>query len=147
MFKSGDVMLDSKVLKLVQEKDRDTKEKEKAAITRNINKYEIMKAEALRCMSGNVEAKDMKTADLKAVVKYKMRGKETLPQKVNKTTLMLRYNETVHRRDLTMHEHLEMMKQKNKRAVVVQVLTLPVEEAFKNEKDVNNGTSSTSGMI
>ena len=72
MFKSGDVMLDSKVLKLVQENDRDTKEKEKAAITRNINKYEIMKAEALRCMSGNVEAKDMKTADLRAVVKYKI---------------------------------------------------------------------------
>lgn len=95
------------------EKAAKKEEDEKANLMRSVKKMLERREEAMRII-GKIEVKDMKTAELKAVVKYKMRGKEEMP-KVNEASLLQRYHETISRQGISLNDRLEMMKNENKR--------------------------------
>ena len=58
--------------------------------------------------------------------------------KVNKVSLMARYNETIHRHDLSLNDHLEMIKSKNNRT---EKLTFLFDNCDEIEEQKNNAAS------
>ena len=79
----------------------------------------------MRYVSSGVPANEMKMTQLKVIVQYKMRGRETLPPKMNKANLLQRYYETINREDLFIEDYVAKVNNKNKAKRTASLTFLP----------------------
>lgn len=106
LFKTNKVCLDQEVLELQEERVRGIEEKMIQQSAKAKNEFQQRKIEAEEVMKLNKTAEQLLNPQLRCLVMWKKRkGDKACP--TQKQDLIQRFNETYHRHDLTLEQHLK----------------------------------------